>query len=415
MSAASFYWSGRRGRIVGELSAFAVAAPGLSSLVASELRALGIAPRRADLDGVTFRGSLADIYNANLCLRTASRVLVRVTAFHADTFHELERRAARVAWDRFIAPGTPVTLRVTCRKSRLYHSDAVEQRVADAIRRGGGRVADPGSDTDSAPRTEPAKRPVVDDDAAGAAQLLVVRLLHDRCVISLDSSGVLLHKRGYRQETAKAPLRETLAAAALMAARWAGQAPLLDPMCGAGTLLIEGAWLARRRAPGLDRIFAFARWPEFDPAVWETLVSHVRSAESTAARPLIVGSDRDAGAITAAMHNAERAGVAADIEFSQRPLSAVEPPTGPGWLVTNPPYGVRVGSKDRLRALYAELGHVARTKCRGWTIGILSADRRLAAAANLAFETTLRTTNGGIPVALLVADTEPSPPPSFPR
>jgi putative N6-adenine-specific DNA methylase len=376
------------------LSALAVTAPGLAPLAADELRAHGITPARVSVEGVSFRGSLVDVYAANLWLRTASRVLVRVATFHADSFHELERRARRVSWNRYVTAAVPVRFRITCRKSRLYHSDAVAQRLATALQRAGGMLwaADAGS-------TE------TDGDAGatnGAAneQLVVVRLYRDRCTISLDSSGALLHRRGYRQQTAKAPLRETLAAATLLAVGWRGQSPLLDPMCGAGTLAIEGAWLARERAPGLDRAFAFMHWPEFDCGVWDTLVAHARAAERPAS-VAIQASDRDAGAVVATRANAARAGVGGDIEVSQRALSDIEPVPPPGWLITNPPYGVRVGTRATVRDLYAQIGEVARTKRAGWMIAVVAADPLLARELGFPLTSCLRTVNGGIPIEVL--------------
>jgi putative N6-adenine-specific DNA methylase len=356
-------------------------------------------------EGVSFRAPLAVVAAANLWLRTATRVLVRAASFRADAFYDLERRAARVPWSRFIAPGTRVRLRVTCRKSRLYHSDAVAERFAPAVERAGGVVLAasgvPPADIDDGFGSDPGADSVAGDAADGATQLVVVRLYHDECTVSVDASGELLHRRGYRQETAKAPLRETLAAALLMASGWDARAPLVDPMCGSGTVAIEGAWIARDRAPGLGRDFAFMRWPEFDRGEWEGLVADARSRARARSPVPIMASDRDAGAIGAATRNAERAGVSQDVEFATRALSAITPPAEPGWLVTNPPYGVRVSDRGRLRDLYAQLGHVARAKCPGWTVALLSANQVLTNATRLGLTTRLHTTNGGIRVAIV--------------
>src|SRR5690349_18097856 len=237
-----------------QVTAFAVTAPGLEPLCAAELRGLEIRPT-VDEGGVLWNGAIESIARANLWLRTASRVLVRVCEFRATAFYELELHAKRIAWDRFVAAGSSVEFRVTCRKSKLYHSDAVAQRFAQGVER---RV--PGA------RIAKAKAADDDDEAADSSdhQLFVVRFLHDVCTVSVDSSGLLLHRRGYRQQIAKAPLRETLAAAALLGAGWSGDVPLVDPMCGSGTIPIEAARLARLIAPGRDRGFAFLRWPEFD-------------------------------------------------------------------------------------------------------------------------------------------------------
>jgi putative N6-adenine-specific DNA methylase len=207
--------------------------------------------------------------------------------------------------------------------------------------------------------------------------------------------------RGYRLATAKAPLRETLAAALLMASEWDTSAPLLDPMCGAGTIAIEGALMARRIAPGARRRFAFMDWPDFDEALWKRLLEEERARSLRGTRAPIQASDRDAGAIAAALANAERAGVSSDVAFANVPLSAIDPPPSRGWLVSNPPYGIRVGERDRLRNLYAQLGNVARRKCPGWTMALLSADAQLERQVGVSFEVLARTTNGGVRVRVV--------------
>lgn len=371
------------------LDLFAITAPGLEPLAAAELRALGLDPADAEAGGVAFRGGPEAVYRANLWLRTASRVVARVGEFHARMFSELERQAKRQPWERFLQKNRPVALRVTCRKSRLYHSDAVAQRVAGVIESmvSGVSLAEP-----------PAAG---EDEEGGAAQLVLVRLLHDQCTISVDTSGALLHQRGYRLATAKAPMREALAAATLMASGWRTDAPLLDPMCGAGTIAIEGAMMARRMAPGLARDFAFRHWPGFDAALWARQLDEARAMVLPDAPAPIQGSDRDAGAIDAARANAERAGVTGDIELTRRALSAIEPPEAAGWLVTNPPYGARMGDKSALRDLYAQLGNVARRKCAGWTLAMLSADAPLERQVGVPLAPVLRTRNGGIPVRIM--------------
>ena len=380
--------------------AFVVTAPGLEPLAVAELKAIGVSDARVTDGGATFAATRKTLYESNLRLHTASRVVVRASEFGAKAFHELERRARKVPWEAFISPNLGVSVRVTCRKSRLYHSDAVAERVANAIvsrvpgvRLGPGTGSESDSDAD-------------DSDDSGS-QLILVRLLYDRCTISIDSSGALLHLRGYRQAVAKAPIRETLAAAAIMASGWSGDAPLIDPMCGSGTIPIEGALIARRIAPGLHRHFAFERWPDFDARVWNEVVDAATARVlPRAARP-IKGSDRDAGAIEAAIANAERAGVADDIEFSRRSVSAIEPPDEPGWVVSNPPYGVRVGERDQLRNLYAQLGNVLRARCPGWNVAFVSADPALERQVRVPLEPILRTSNGGIKVRVVTGTVPP--------
>ena len=377
------------------LECFAIVAPGLEALALTEARGLGLpAELQAGGGGIAWRGDLRSVLVANAGLRIASRVVVRLATFEARSFAELERHARQIPWASVVTPGAAVRFRVTCKKSKLYHSDAVAQRLADAVTR-----AIPGV------RAEGASGSDDDTPSADDAQLFVVRLLRDECTVSADTSGSLLHRRGYRQATAKAPLRETIAAALLAASAWDCVSPLVDPLCGSGTIPIEGALRARGLAPGAHRTFAAERWP----GVSRTLGDRVRAELAERARaesPVrIVCSDRDAGAIEAARANAERAGVAADIDFSVRSLSAAEFPTeARGWVVSNPPYGVRVGDADRVRDLWAQLGHVLRERARGWRVALLSPDPALERQLRIPLSVVAQTTNGGIPVRLVVGE-----------
>ncbi len=376
---------------IGALSGdcYAIVTPATEEIAAAELRALGLDPSDTEPGGVTFRADLAGIYRANLHLRTVSRVILRIATFRATSFHELERRAKRVPWSTFLAPGRTAQFHITSRKSRLYHQGAIEQRlvaiVGDAV----------GSSTST-------KRTTPDDPAAhDEGQLFLVRVFRDEMTVSVDTSGELLHRRGYRLATAKAPLRETLAAAMLLHVGWDGSMPLLDPMCGSGTIPIEAALIARRMAPGMNRGFAFEHWPGFDNAVWQRLRTLAREQALPRASATIDGSDRDAGAITAAIANAARAGVADDVRFVRRAVSAIEPPAEPGWIVSNPPYGGRVGDRRALRDLYAQIGNTVRRRCAGWHMALLSAHRELDRQTGLALEPTLSLSNGGIRVQVV--------------
>jgi len=391
--------------------AFAVTAPGLADIAAGELSRLGIAVGEVEPAGVAFEGDFRALCLANLHLRTVSRVLVRVDEFRAATFHELEKRTARIDWSRWITPGRDVALRVTCRKSRLYHSGAVAERVAAILAPGvGGVQLGASDDGDEANDTSQASG--ANDGGQGAPQLVVVRLLHDRCTISLDSSGALLHQRGYRLATGKAPLRETLGAALLLASGWEPGTPLVDPFCGSGTLAIEGALLARRMAPGRNRTFALERWPGADARTMARVRDDARGRELPSAGAPIVASDRDAGAVDGARQNAERAGVAGDITFAVRAVSSLAPPddrSPAGAVVTNPPYGVRVGATGELRNLYARTGAVLRGAFPGWRLAVVSADRRLTGQLGVVLRDVVKTSNGGIPVTFAVGEVPLTP------
>lgn len=366
------------------LSGFAVAAPGLEPWLTSELREIGLVARE-EPGGASFEGALEDLYRANLWSRLASRIIVRVSSFRVRALGELTRRSGTVPWEEWIAPGGAVQLRVSARKSRLYHTGAIAERVMEGIAK---RVR--------------AQATVVagdEDEELGDAPLLMVRLARDVCTISLDSSGALLHRRGYRQAVARAPMRETLAAAMLAAGGWPAETPLNDPLCGSGTIPIEAALKARDFAPGLGRTFAFEHWPRHQAGRWQTLRDEARARIRPQAPAPIAGSDRDSGAITASKANAVRAGVAGDIEFTEAPLSKAPMSSAPGWIVTNPPYGVRVGEAAPLRDLYATLGRVARDGRHH--LVILSADANLERQLGMSLRTLVATRNGGIAVRIL--------------
>jgi len=327
------------------------------------------------------------VMRANLWLRTPSRVLVRVARFPATAFYELEKRAKKVEWERFLAAGAAAEFRVTARKSKLYHSDAIAERLLKVVRSHG--------------RSSSTRKPSVAPPQTGHSQLFVVRVVRDVVEVSADTSGDLLHMRGYRQAVAKAPLRETLAAALLLATGWNGGEALLDPFCGSGTIPIEGALIARGLPPGFGRSYSFERWKEFDATVWQALRRDASRGASASAPVSLWGSDRDAGAVQSASENAERAGVASDVTFEQKALSAVEPATEVGLVATNPPYGKRVGARTDVRDLYAQFGKVLRAKCRGWRIALYCPDERLVKQTGLPLETLFATSNGGIRVLAL--------------
>jgi putative N6-adenine-specific DNA methylase len=195
---------------------------------------------------------------------------------------------------------------------------------------------------------------------------------------------------------AKAPLRETLAAALLLASGWDKVSPLIDPFCGSGTIPIEAALLALKIPPGINRLFAFMDWPDFDRSLWLNILDQGRKVGDAA--PLIQASDRDAGAIKMAQANAERAGVLDYIEFRCQAISSIMPPPTTGWVVTNPPYGVRLEGNKDLRNLYARFGSILKDKCPGWNLAILCSEPLLLGQLDLALDTTLGFVNGGIRV-----------------
>jgi putative N6-adenine-specific DNA methylase len=375
-----------------QYDAFAVAAPGLESIVESELKSLRASRIRATDGGIEFRASPELLYTANLHLRVASRILVRLTSFRATSFAELERRAGRIPWSAVVPPRARVRLRVTCRKSRLYHSDAVAERIFS-------QIAEATGASDAVTTRQSGTVP--DEDGADE-QLFVVRIDRDECTVSADSSGSHLHQRGYRRAVTQAPLRENLAAAMVLASGWDERTPFIDPFCGSGTIAIEAALIARRLAPGRDRRFRFMDWPDFDAAVWQRVLDRARSEERPSAGIPIVGTDRSGWAMRAAAGNAERAGVAGDVQLERQDAAELEVGMqSPGWIVTNPPYGVRLGARDELRELYVRFGTVLRQRYSRWHVSMLSTDRRLDSLLRIPMLERFKTSNGGLQVRLL--------------
>ncbi len=366
------------------LNVFVVCAPGLETITARELDGLGLTGT-PEPGGVSVQATLADVARLNRELRTASRVLVRLgMPFMARDFAALEQRAGQLPWERVLTPGRPVHVRATSYRSRLYHTDAVAERVLRGLAARLGQAP---------PLT------AFDDDHATETQLIVVRIAADRCTVSVDSSGPGLWRRGYRLATAKAPLRETLAAALVLASGWDRVSPLVDPFCGSGTILIEAALLAAGHAPNAGRQFAFEHWPALREAEDGGRKTEVDPRPPSSV-PRLLGSDRDAGAIEAARANAERAGVGAAITFERKAISDLHVPAGPGWIVTNPPYGARVSPGHDLRNLYARFGTVVRERASDWSVTLLTADPKLASTTHLRLTAILSTDNGGLPVSI---------------
>lgn len=377
-------------------SYFAVTAPGLEGFARQELAELDLLDPAGSRKmegishpegGVLFKSDRQGMERANLHMRTASRILARVGNFFRVTrFPDLRQKSARLPWERFISPGQPITMRVTCHASRLYHTEAVARNVLGGME---DRLGKPG-------RLVKAKEKI----EGQPPQLVVVRLVEDICTVSVDTSGEPLHKRGYRLAVGKAPLRETLAAGLILASGWDRAAQLLDPFCGSGTIPIEAAMLARGIPPGINRHFAFMNWPGYDAKDWQALRDAVTvdPTDKPANFPTLLASDRDSGVIKMAQENAERAGVSKYIHFECQAVSSIQPPRGPGWVVTNPPYGERISQGKDLRNLYAQLGNVLRRSCAEWIVTLLCNDDVLLGQMGIQLDTSLGFVNGGISV-----------------
>lgn len=357
---------------------FLVATLGLEAPLAAEAAELGWRPA-VQPGGVTITGGWPDVWRANLWLRGATRVLVRVGGFRALHLAQLDKRARKFPWATVLRRDVPVRVETTCKASRIYHAGAATQRLERAI-------------------TEELGAPLAPD----AALVVKVRIEDDLVTISLDTTGESLHKRGHKEAVAKAPLRETMAAMFLRAMGFDGSQPVLDPMCGSGTFVIEAAEIAAGLAPGRSRGFAFEQLAGFDRAAWDALRG--RAAPRPAPHPAptrFLGSDRDAGAIRMSRANAERAGVAGLTRFESCAIGDLQRPDGPpGIVIVNPPYGARIGNKGPLFGLHGAMGKVFRERLQGWRVGIVTSEAALARATGLPLDCGPVVAHGGLKVRL---------------
>ncbi len=371
---------------------FATAPKGMEALLADELRALGaeaVEERRA---GAAFAGPLATAYRACLWSRTASRVLLPLATFPAPDERALYEGVRAIRWSEHVLPGRSIAVDAATSRSKIAHSHFAALKVKDAI-------------VDQL-RDERGARPSV--DTARPDVRVNLYLLDDAAIISIDLSGEALHKRGWRAAGGEAPLKENLAAAVLLLAGWPARAragePLVDPMCGSGTLLVESALIAGDVAPGLGRDhWGFAGWGGHDAAEWARIVEEARARAAAApAPPRIVGWDADARAVRTANDNIASAGLRGRVHVEKRALADAAPVGDrPGLVATNPPYGERIGEVAELGALYQQLGDVLRRRFTGWTAFVLVGNPALAKSIGLRAARRHVLYNGAIECRLL--------------
>ena len=376
---------------------FAAATPGLEEPLRNEVEQLdGADAPRAVPGGVEFRGPLAVGMAANLHLRIASRVLVRLGQVKARDFAPLRRQLAKLPWERFLPRDRPLRVDVSTSRCRLYHSKALAETLELAVRDSLG--------------TLPPRPPRSDDDDQSTDELsrVLLRGEEDHFTVSVDASGDLLHRRGWRLETGRAPLRETLAAGVLALCGYDPQFPFLDPMCGSGTIVLEACAVALHAAPGLHRSFALQAWPCFDASTWARLRAQAAAAQAAAPPSVLLGADRDPAAVDIARRNAERARFEPHVRLDVARFAA-EPPAGPGGLVViNPPYGRRLGQRPDVLRLGRDIGRILAAGYRDWRVGVLCPDAAFAKAIVAGLRRSPVAThalrNGGLRVDLLVFD-----------
>lgn len=365
----------KRHVIAREKTFFATTIPGFEELLHQELSSLSISPeKRITLQGgVEFKGRLPSCYLANLLLRTAHRILMRLGRFKASDFMTLRKKTEDLPWELFLSKGANPEIKVTARHSRLYHTNAVGECIEEGIRN---RLA---SLTPLSERTTPPLVPV----------RIFIRALDDIFTLSLDSSGELLYRRGLKPHPAKAPLRETIAAAALLLAGYDGKKPLLDPMCGSGTFSLEAALMARNIPPGWFRDFAFMGWPAFRPRHWEFMRKEMeKNVCPLPEHPSILASDRDAASCEILAEALRHSGMNRTVSVSRRDffdLSSSCVPGGPGLIAVNPPYGHRLGTRKESDRLFVEICGKLRKDFKGWGLALIVPGRHLLSKVSFPF------------------------------
>ena len=347
---------------------FAATTPGLESLCQMELRALSLNPKSEtpDTGGVTFTGPLQDCYKANLCLRTANRILMRIHAFRASNFPTLKKNLTDFPWELYIQAGSKPQFQVTAHQSRLHHSGAIADRLQDSIAR---RWRDIGVETET-------------ESKEAQHQRLFVRAKNDVFTVSLDSSGENLYRRGLKKDITAAPLRETIASALLILAQYKPPEPLIDPMSGAGSFSLEAAMRIHNIPPGWFRDFAFYRWPVFKitDKRWNHIRKHMQGEiiEKTPAN--IYATDVDPAACETLARNSKAAGFSQTIQIATRDFFEIIPDKcnrTPGLIVINAPFGRRIGSLEQSDRLFINLFNRLKAKWQGWKVGMVIPRRNL--------------------------------------
>jgi putative N6-adenine-specific DNA methylase len=377
-------------QVIGRRQVFFIAtAPGLEGVCLRELKQLPLSSQRFTKlpGGIELEGRLSDCYLANLHLRTASRVLMRIGAFRATHFNRLESKLREIPWELYVGAADNVEVRVKVSRSRLYHSGALSERVDRAAHERLSRIR---------------RRPPPSGDAPGR-QLVFLRGEKDRFSVSIDSSGELLHRRGLKTHGGRAPIRETLAAAGLMLAGFNGREPLIDPMCGSGTFSIEAALMAKGIPPGLERPFAFMRWPGFRKTIWNYLKKTAAKAVDPSTVARIFASDTGVDACRRLERCAAANGLTEMMiiqrknffDFSPGALTELA-----GCVVINPPYGRRMGNPRQSEALYLDICAHLRAAYRSWKVCLVAPSEDLARRTPFPL-TPLVVPHGGLKIVLL--------------
>ncbi|MDY6784001.1 MAG: THUMP domain-containing protein [Cyanobacteriota bacterium] len=365
---------------------FATVARALEPIAARELEQLGAQNVQPEFAGVSFEGDRALLYNVNLRSRLVFRVLVPIAQLQCSDADQLYVQVRGIDWTQYLQPENTLSVRCTGSNAQLNHTHFTALQIKNAIV--------------DRQRDRFGRRSSVDLQSPDLA--LNAHIYRDRCTLSLDSTGESLHRRGYRPAMGVAPLKETLAAALLEMAQWDVNLPLLDPLCGSGTLPLEAGLKALNIAPGLARErFAFENWLDFDAELWYELRAMAKDERRDELPAFIGGSDRDPDILAQARTNAKNCALDPYISFSRAELSCVEAPSDRGILICNPPYGKRIGNSQELGSLYKQLGDTCKQRFKGWKAYILTGNKELAKRIGLKASRRIPVYNGTLPCTLL--------------
>lgn len=365
---------------------FATVARGLEEIAAKELESLGAKAVKPDFAGVHFHGNKELLYRVNLWSRIIFRILVPIEEIKSCNATQLYQNVYKIDWSKYLQNHQTFLVNCTGNNKNLNHTHFTALKIKNAIVDQQTRQFNTRSNIDI-------KSPDI---------IINAHINDNHCLLSLDSSGRSLHRRGYRSAMGLAPLKETLAAALLDMANWDGNIPFLDPMCGSGVLPIEAALKGLNIAPGLYRNkFSFQNWLDFDSTIYSKIVEEAKNKQLTRLKAPIFGKDQDLDVIGQASSNITACGLDKDIKLNQVQLEKIEAPADRGIIICNPPYGKRIGSSEQLATLYKLLGDVLKQRFKGWNAYILTANKELSQQIGLRTSRRIPVYNGSLPCTLL--------------
>lgn len=358
---------------------------GLEHLLHDEIKKFEFTNPVLLVGGVSITGDWVDVWKANMYLRGATKVLARIGEFRAFHLAQLDKRARKFPWHITISKDMSIKAEVvTNRKNKIYHAGAAVERIERAISEEiGSKIA---------------------ESVSSADIVFKIRIIDNNVIISIDTSGDGLYKRGYKLATGKAPIRENIASLALYYCGYTGNEPVLDPMCGSGTFIIEAAEISRNLMPGRNRKFSFQNLNSYD----EKLVDYfIKKWENKISEFTFFGMDRNHNVVEHSIQNSKRAGIDDISNFKAQSIERLSRPKGPeGLVIVNPPYGSRIGKKKDLFSLYRTFGEKMKNEFSGWRVGMITSDNALAQSTKLPLiSSELAISNGGLKIHLYRTET----------